>query len=126
MPPPPPELPQLPPSHDQGPIPPLQLEWLIAAMVGVGIAIGAAGAVAFIESSRYPPVPSVEAGAQEWGTPRPRPEKPAASAAVEATGEIPTDDQDEPLIEVEISHSGSASAGSAASPGSATNSGLPD
>jgi hypothetical protein len=121
----PPGPPQLPPSHDQG-VPPLQLEWLIAAMVGVGIAIGAAGAVAFLESSRYPPAPSVEAGAHEWGTPRPRPEKPAASAPVETEGEIPTDEQDEPLIEVEISHSGSASAGSAASPGSATNSDLPD
>lgn len=122
---PPPAPQQLPPSQDQG-VPPLQLEWLIAAMVGVGLALGAAGAVAFVESSRYPPAPPVEAGAHEWGTPRPRPEKPAASAPVETEGEIPTDEQDEPLIEVEISHSGSASAGSAASPGSATNSGMPD
>jgi hypothetical protein len=121
---PPPEPPQLLPSQ-QG-VPPLRLEWLIAAMVGVGIAVGAAGTVAFLESSRYPPAPPVEAGAHEWGTPRPRPEKPAASDPGEATGEIPSDDQDEPLIEVEISHSGSASAGSAAFPGSATHSAVVD
>ncbi len=127
---PPQEPPRFPPPHEEGTIPTLQTEWLIAAMVGLGVALGAAGAVAFIESSRYPPAPPAEAGAHEWGTPRPRPEKPAASAPVEATGEVPTDDKDEPLIEVEISHSGTASAGSAESPdstrGSAMGSATPD
>jgi hypothetical protein len=87
------------------PIAPPQPEWIIAAMIGLGVALGAAGGVAFVESNRYGPAPPAEVGANEWATPNPKPPK---SAAVPASDEIDFE-LDEPLIDIEIR--GSASAG---------------
>jgi len=96
------------------PIPPPKAEWIIAAMLGLGVALGAAGVIAYVETSRYGPAPPAEEGANEWATPNPRPPK-SASAAVssDTSGEAVDLELEEPIIDVEIN--GSASAASAAS-----------
>ena len=94
-------------------------------MVAMGFALAGAGAIAFVESTRFPPAPAASAGTKEWGTQRTRPPPAAesapvvdddvgsASASAEASGEVPFDDLDEPVVDVEVH--GSASAPSASS-----------
>jgi hypothetical protein len=96
-------------------VPPFHVEWLIAAMMGLGVALGAAGAVALIEIHRFDPAPPAEAGAHEWGTPRPKPVKSAAlpTGSREVGSEIDTETDDaweEPVVDVEIRGSASVSA----------------
>lgn len=108
------------------PIAPPKAEWIIAAMFGLGVALGAAGVVAFVETSRYGPAPPAEEGANEWATPNPRPPKSATAAASGATSgeevDLELDDPsldgelDEPIIDVEIKGSASSSASPSASP----------
>ncbi len=78
-------------------------------MIGIGIALGAAGAIAFVESTRYAPAPPAEAGAHEWGTPASaRSEIGSGSAAYSATSaELPDLELEEPVIDVEIRGSSS-------------------
>ena len=91
----------------------MRVEWLIAAMMGLGVALGAAGAVAFIEIHRFDPAPPAEAGAHEWGTPRPRPVKSAPLPA--GSRELDDEVWEEPVVDVEIRGSVSVSASASAS-----------
>lgn len=101
-------------------VPTFHVEWLAAAMMGLGVALGAAGAVAFVEIHRFDPPPAAEAGAHEWGTPRPKPVKsaplPAGSDDVVAETDTAADDAwEEPVVDVEIRGSASVSASASAS-----------
>jgi len=83
-------------------------------MIGMGIAMGVAGAVAYLESSRFPPAPPAESGAREWGTARTRPPKTSAPEVSDEVEDSVADETSEPVIDVEISHSGRAPADSQA------------
>ena len=98
-----------PPEQAPNPVPPPKLEWILAAMIGLGAAFCAAGVIAYVETSRFGPAPPAEAGANEWATPRPRPSKSAsASSAVSAmAAESYELDLDDPIIDVSIRGSAS-------------------
>jgi len=62
-------------THDgPTPVPKCCREWLIAAAIGTSLALVGVFAVAWVESHRFPPPPTAEEEAHEWGTPRPAPE----------------------------------------------------
>jgi hypothetical protein len=91
-------------------IPPPEAEWIIAAMLGLGVALGAAGVIAYVETSRYGPAPPAEEGANEWATPNPKPPKSESAAVSAATSGDEVDlELEEPIIDVEINGSASVS-----------------
>lgn len=108
------EPPAVPPQDQDHRVPFFHLEWMVAAMIGIGIAVGAAGAVAYLESSRFPPAPPAESGAREWGTARTRPPKTSAPEVLDEVEDSVVEETSEPVIDVEISHSGRAPADSQA------------
>lgn len=74
-------------------------------MMGAGVALCAAGLIAYVESSRYGPAPPAEEGANEWATPRPRPPKSASASATASDTTEPH--PEDPVIDVSIRGSAS-------------------
>lgn len=97
-------------------IPPPRMEWVIAAMFGIGIALAVAGLIAFIESQRFGPAPPKEVGAKEWVEPKPRPPKthPADSVEIGSASAAASDLEleEEPAIDVNVHGSASSSSSS--------------
>lgn len=62
--------------------PQFHVEWAIAVMIGLGVALGGAAVVALEQANRFPPEPSFEQGAKQWGTRKQKPEDSAAQTSV--------------------------------------------
>ena len=101
------------PEPDRWVVPVLRREWLVAAVVGAGLALVLVLAVAFVESSRFPSAPTAEEGAHEWGTLRSLGDNTDDSEKEAKLGEEEYGMRDdESAIDVKITHSGTLSGGS--------------
>lgn len=68
-----------------GPVrePQFHVEWAIAVMLGIGVALAGAAAVALEQAYRFAPEPSYEQGAKQWGTPK----KKTGDTAAQTSGQ---------------------------------------
>ena len=95
-------------------VPPLFIEWILAAMLGVGIAFSVAGVIVYLEMTRFDPPPT-QPQTHEWGTQRTKPTK-SSSASASASHPPEKNEVEEPVLDLSIEGSAVISASSAGSP----------